>query len=113
MFTKPHVEWSYDEFLAFLLMFAATDDAPISEEEKEIICNKVGKDCYKRIKKVFLKTSDYEALQIILSFKQNYYKTEHQKKRIFDNINDIFLADEKLSILEENLFREIKRIINL
>lgn len=108
---KPN--WTYNEFLAYLLLYAANADFTVKKEEKAILFSKVDKDVYKTIRKAFEKANDYKQLQTIISFREEYYNDIDSKDRILKDLKDIFLADEEYTTLERAIFTGLRRILNI
>ena len=71
---KPN--WTYNEFLAYLLLYAANADLGVNRDEKEMLFSKVSFEDYKHIRKVFEDASDYESLQTILTFREEYFNVD-------------------------------------
>ena len=89
--------WTYLEFLAYLLLFAANADLETREEEKEVLLIKVNSEEYDRVLKHFEKDNDSLRLQTIKSFREKYYKDPAAQERLMNDLKDMFLADEKYS----------------
>lgn len=104
-------DWTYKEFLAFLLIYAASADFIIKDEEVEVICQKVGEESYKKIMKVYDKSNDYGHIQTILSYKEKYYPSEDEKQKILEDMKDVFMADDEFSSQEQLIFNAIKKIL--
>ena len=104
-------KWTYEEFLGFILLYAANADITIAEQEKKMIENKVGQEQFEKAKSWFNKSNDYERLQAILSLKPRFYPTEEEKKKIIKNIQEVFLADGKFDQVEKSLLLCLQRFM--
>lgn len=101
----------YQEFLAYLFLYGASADLVIKEKEEELILERVGKEKYEKAKNLFHDKSDYERLQFILSHKESHFPTEEDKAKILEQLKDIFYADKDFSIMEQNIFRILQKIL--
>lgn len=101
----------YNEYLAFLLLYAADIDQQIKEEEKEIILTVVEQSEYKAIKKRFDKLNDYERIELIQSHKEEFISTEIDKEKILNDLKSIFLADDEYLAIEKAIFMYLKRLL--
>lgn len=108
---SDEIEWNYDEFVAFLLLYASHVDMDFSQEEKEKITEKLPKDTYDKIFQKFNNMSDYEALQTILRYKGVYYPTQDRKQELLDKIKMIFFVDGDYSVMERELFGFLEKLM--
>ncbi len=104
-------DWTRNEFKAYLMLNCANADYIESEEEKELILSKVDKDTYKRIHKEFDKDNDYTRLQKIAHTAKRFGYSKDKADILLDKIKELFLTDHNLNVLEENMFRGLKRIL--
>jgi hypothetical protein len=103
-------QWTYNEFLAFLLLYAAHADLKVTEEEKEMLLEKISGNDYEHIRRKFMKENDYQRLQTILSC-SDFYKDEASKDQLLKDLRDMFLADEKYTSIEKAVFMGLRRIL--
>lgn len=94
-------DWTYEEFRAFAMLFAANADGHITADEENLIERTLPPDQYARVKQCFLECPDSEALDIILSYKEKYCTTPADKERL--------LADMKMIYEAHNGFEQIER----
>jgi hypothetical protein len=104
---KP--DWTYNEFLAFILLYAAHADFDVTREEKEILFSKVGVDEYRSIKKSFDSKNDYERLQTIKLFREDYFSDDAGIEKLLSDLKELFLADEEYNSVENAVFLGLKR----
>lgn len=102
--------WSYNDFLALLYIQVASANYCISESEHDIIVQKVGEIQYKKILKKFIKYSDYEVFELLSQLGTIFCSTDEQREMAFDDIRDIIHVDGHKNLLEENMFRTLKKI---
>ena len=64
--------WTYEEFLAFTMLYAASADMNISEEEEVLIKQKLNDTQYQEIKSAFDSSNDATIIDTILSYHDQY-----------------------------------------
>lgn len=103
---KLFANWRKDEFTTYVLLFCANANFQESTEEMEIIKNKITSNDYNHIHHESKQDNDYQVIQKIQStlIRLDYSNEEKIKK--------LFLADGKYDILESNLERNLKHILN-
>ncbi len=103
--------WTYEEFLTFVLLYAASIDSIISEEEIDLIKGKVGDSTYERVQKIFHQVPDYECIQVILSYEDQYFPTKEKQETLIRQMQEIFLSDERYSVMEQNLIMIFRKLL--
>ncbi len=88
--------WSYNDFLAFLLIYAASADFTITNEECTRLAMETGYDSYRKTLPVFEAQSDYERLQTILYFKPRYFSTPEEVEKILTEVQNMYNVDESM-----------------
>jgi len=103
--------FTYNQFLVFLLLYAASSDYKFTKEEKEFIKLRTGVDDLSDMEEMINNFSDYDIIQTIMGYKDKYFKTDEEKERIFKEMKNLFLSDKKFSLNEENIFRALNQLI--
>lgn len=103
--------WTYTEFLAFLLLHAANDDLSADKKEIELIESKVGADTVKVISEKMEYLNDSQQLDLLLSYQDRYFSDEESKQKIYADMKEVYMVDHEFSILEQNAFRMLKKLI--
>jgi hypothetical protein len=103
--------WSYAEFNAFVLFYAANADSRITDEETALIRADLTEEQYFDIEWAFKNNSDSAILNHILSYKDRYFSTEIECQKLLTGMQAIFNADANFSIMERNMQRIFSRII--
>lgn len=106
-----HPHWSKDEFVAFLLFFAAKANMEYVDEEREMILKIISVDQLRQIEKEFYGLSDFQSIEIIHSYKTKYYSTPAEKKEVLDRIKNLFTADGEYDTMEKNMLLMLKKIL--
>ena len=108
---ESHPKWNHDEFLCFLLLYAAMADMQFSVGEKELILDKVNPSCLTLVKTEFDVLNDYERLNVIGSYKEKFHNTPEQKAELLVRIEEIFEIDGTYTTTEHNLFMMLRRLL--
>lgn len=103
--------WSYKEFLAYLLLYAANADFVVNEDEKEMLFSKVNVEDYNNIRRAFEKANDNETIQIIKSFRSVYFNDDASAEKLLIDLKDIFLADQNFDSTERVIFMGLRKIL--
>jgi len=106
-----HPKWNYQEFSAFLMLYAASADFVVTVEEKDAILRKVDETTFKVIEKEYNTLSDSQKIELILSYKGLYFPTTAQTNELLALIKSEFLADGEFNLLEQNLYRILKKLL--
>lgn len=105
--------WTKEDFLTYILLYAANADFIISDEEKQFILNKVDEQEYRKIHKIFQKHSEHERSETVRLLGQRYCNEPENKCEIRKDMIKLFFTDDDYSILEKNFFIAIKKILDL
>ncbi len=105
------INWDFNEFLAFLLIYASHADLDFSDEEKSKIKEIVSPEVFENIYSHFKNLTDYQALELILSYKDLYFSSENEKKHLIDEMKKIFVADGEFTSLEKDLLQFLERLM--
>ena len=103
--------WNYDEFLCFILLYAANVNEQFTDEEKSCIVGNVGNDTYDKMYEIFDKMSDFEALEKIMACKGIHYPTTDRRQEVFDKLKEIFNADNDYDIVEKEIFHFLENLL--
>ena len=98
-------DWTYHDFLAYLLIYAASADFVITEEEKTLICTKVGEESYNKIMEKYQKDGNYQGLQTIIDLSDKYFPKKEDKMKLLKDMQEIFMADDEFSGSEKRMFK--------
>lgn len=105
--------WTQQEFLTYMLLYCAHADFVVTPEEKEYIQSLIGREEYKKIRREFEKDNDYQRIQKIDATVERFNFSEDQLNAIFENVKSLFLADGKIDLLEQNIFRGLKHLLKI
>ena len=108
---KDHPKWNFQEFSAFLMLYAASADLKVTSDEKEAILQKVNEETFEEIWKEYHSMSDINKINLILSYKGLYFPTSDRTNELLDLMKKEFMADGEFSLLEQNLMRVLKKLL--
>lgn len=106
-------DWTFDEFLALLLLHAAHADFDYSPEERALILKKVSEEVLLRVEEFHNKYTDGHILRIIMQHYPKYFPTQFSKLLLFQMIKDLFGADGHQSKLESTLLLFLRQIMKV
>lgn len=104
-------QYNYQEFLAFVLLYASHVDIEYSEEEEAKVRSLLSPAAYEKVYNDFSKLSDYAALQLILSYKGVYFPTADRKAELLKRIKQLFFADGEYSPMEQELYHFLDKLL--
>ena len=104
-------DWTYEEFLVFTMLYAASVDAGVGEEEESLIRQMLTEERYQAVKSVFEQCSDYKCINTILSYHDRYFATPEARERLLAHIRRTFESDQLYSQLEKEVMRLFKDLV--
>lgn len=102
---------TYNDFLALLFIYSASIDLEFTDDEKEIIIKKVGKDVFDINFKKFKQLKDIEVTNLLYELSQKFCSTPDQKQLAIDDINEVIHVNGKRNRTEEDMLHFINKII--
>ncbi len=103
--------WTPKELKAYMLLYCANADFIVSREEKEYIKSKVGEEEYRKIHREFEKDNDYQQIQKINAAIERFDYSKEEIDEAFQSIKSLFLSDGEMDILEQNIYRGLKHLL--
>ncbi len=73
--------------------------------------SRIDKKSYDKVTEIYNASSNYEKVQIILSYKGLYYPTIDRRNELLALIKKQFLADGDYSLLEQNVMRLLEKLM--
>ena len=104
--------WSRDELIAYILLFAAHSNFEEANLERNVIISKVDMQTFQRIHDEFDGDNDYQSLQKIQAELKNHDYGSNDLEDLFSEIRVLFHADGEFDVLERNMFSYLKRILS-
>lgn len=104
--------WSKKELIAYILLYASHSDFKEDNNERNVIISKVDMKTFDSIHKEFDLDNDYQSIQKIISGVEKHNYSKEDLTELFFDLKTLFFADGEFDILEQNMFRSLKRILN-
>ncbi|MBQ6769482.1 MAG: TerB family tellurite resistance protein [Bacteroidales bacterium] len=99
------------EFKTLVMLYAANIDGNIQSEEVKVMLQKTDFDTVEKVEKMFAKMSDMEVLACIRENKAMFAATEADRLDLIHDLCAIIEADEKVSVMEEQMVRVMRRVL--
>lgn len=103
--------WSENDFLAYVLMYAAYADKKLAYEEYMAISDIVGSQQAKKAKDLIERLDSEQQDALLLRCKDRFLKTEAELTALFEKIQRIFDADGRFCILEKSAKMYLEKIL--
>ena len=103
--------WSYNEFLAFLMVYGAEMNQMLTEHELDFIKTKTGIHDIEKIKAKVDGISDAEALEIIDDYKALYLPTAESKSKVKNDLEGMLNTPGTHSQFEKVVVHLMERLL--
>ncbi|MEO9569880.1 MAG: sulfurtransferase [Polaribacter sp.] len=110
--TSKNKTWSKQEFLAYVLLYAAHCNFFETKEEEEYILSRVDKITFHKIHTEVVVDSNEENLDKIQQYILDNKLTPNEKEALIKDIKNVFFADGSVDNIEKKVFNILKKIIN-
>ena len=108
-----HLNWTKEEFKAFLLLFAAQTNFIETQEEIEYIESKFPNEIINRTRKEINKLNDYQKSEIIVNqIKSNEY-VQSDLDEILLEIKELYKSDGVFDSLEQSMFSMLEKFLKV
>ena len=108
-----HLNWTKEEFKAFLLLFAAQTNFIETQEEIEYIESKFPNEIINRTRKEINKLNDYQKSEIIVNqIKSNEY-VQSDLDGILLEIKELYKSDGAFDSLEKSMFSMLEKLLKV
>jgi hypothetical protein len=102
--------WSREQFMAYVMSYAARIDINHSAEEREFIKNHTALTNYDSIHEEIKKDSDMEALEKIESYAKHHEFTLLDSDLILAEVKKMFEFNDENSAMEEGILAMLRKI---
>ncbi|MCW5907112.1 MAG: hypothetical protein KIS94_04580 [Chitinophagales bacterium] len=107
-------KWTYNEFLAFLMLYAAESNMELTNEEVAFIQQRTGIADIERIKSVVDSVPDFEVLDIVEDYRKMYLDTPEKEEKVRQDLEDLLKTQSshtRFHQLENAVVHILERII--
>lgn len=101
-----------DEFKVLVMLYAANIDGNIQSEEVRVMLKKTDFETVEKVEDLFDKMNDAEVLECIRENKPLYVATEGDRIEILADLCAIIEADEKCTVMEEQMVKTMMRLLD-
>ncbi len=106
-----NTQWTYNEFLAFLLIYGAEMNVPLTQEELNFIKQRTGIADIQKIKSRVDSVGDMEAIEIIDDYRKRYLDTPEKEEKVRKDLEDLLNTGGVHSQLEKAGIHILERFI--
>ena len=106
------MNWTKNEFLAYVLLYAAHCNFLETKEEEEYILSRVDEKTFHKIHTEVVVDSDEDKLDKIQQYISENRMTQAEKEHLLKEIKNVFFADGSVDIIEKKVFSLLKKIID-
>lgn len=103
--------WTKDELIAYMLIYAAKANFVETEEEREIILSRVTRERFDKIHNEIDNDNDYKSVQKIYFALEKHNFSHKDTAAIISEIKALFWSDGTFDRLENNLLMGLKRML--
>ncbi len=107
--TTIEIKWTPNEFLAYLLLFAANADNVFNAEEKRHIQSIIEPEIYNKMQDEFSEDNGYVQAQKILIYQKE--NKSFSIDRIIEELKKLFNADGQFNSMEQFTLGNIRRLL--
>ncbi|MCB9227686.1 MAG: hypothetical protein H6578_11035 [Chitinophagales bacterium] len=100
--------YTLEEFIAYIMIYAATADFEIRDKEEKHIKKMVGDATYFEMLDLFETHNDIEALEFIEEQRRVHLNEEFSKENLLHIAKEVFLVDGKFDASEKALYEALK-----
>lgn len=105
------MNWTKDELVAYILLFAANSNFVEDNHEKNTIISKVDMQTFQKIHDQFDQDNDYQSIQKIIQGLAAHNYSKDDLDALFVDIKLMFLSDGDYDVLEHNMMLGLKKIL--
>jgi len=88
------------EFEVYAMLYVASLDQKISEEEVENIMSDVNQETFNKVQKLFKKSNDMEIIETLHNCKKQFLNNEEEVEQFIQRLTALAKADDKHSPIE-------------
>ena len=105
--------WSYDQFKAYVLIFAAESNQVITKEEKEYIEDQFDSLLVKTVHKEINKDNDFQRIQKIMAYIEQNNLSKTDLDELLKEIHTVYQSDGKFDTVEQGVFQFLEKLFKI
>ena len=108
---EERADWTFEDYFAFFLVYAAEADLVVHQEERDLIIQKVGEEQFSKFLAYYLEMKDVERIDIVYEFKEKYCKTEEDAGKALASFKEVLTEDHEMSAVEQEIYLSVRKIL--
>jgi len=105
--------WSFDQFKAYLLIFAAESNQVITIEEKDYIEAQFDSLLVKTVQKEINKDNDFQRIQKIMGYIEQNNISKTDLDELLKEIHTVYQSDGKFDTVEQGVFQFLEKLFKI
>ena len=105
--------WSFDQFKAYLLIFAAESNQVITIEEKDYIEAQFDSLLVKTVQKEINKDNDFQRIQKIMAYIEQNNLSKTDLDELLKEIHTVYQSDGKFDSVEQGVFQFLEKLFKI
>ena len=105
--------WSYDQFKAYLLIFAAESNQVITKEEKDYIEAQFDSLLIKTVQKEINKDNDFQRIQKVMAYIEQNNLSKTDLDELLKEIHTVYQSDGKFDSVEQGVFQFLEKLFKI
>ena len=105
--------WSFDQFKAYLLIFAAESNQVITKEEKDYIETQIDSLLIKTVQKEINKDNDFQRIQKIMAYIEQNNLSKTDLDELLKEIHTVYQSDGKFDTVEQGVFQFLEKLFKI
>jgi hypothetical protein len=104
------IDWTRDELVAYILLFAANSDFKENNLERNVIISKVDMNTFQEIHDEFDNDNDYQGIQKIMTSLAQHNYDKGDIEILMADIEVLFFSDGEFDITERNMLLFLEKL---
>mgnify|MGYP001159519387 FL=1 len=106
-----YINWTEEEFKAYLCIYAAESNFEYHIEEKKLIESKFSPETINKINEETGDLNDYQRSHIIVEYVKSKDYSQAQIKKMLAEMKEVYLSDGNFDKYEQSIFNMLKKIM--
>ena len=106
-----YINWTEEEFKAYLCIYAAESNFEYHIEEKKLIELKFSPETINKIKEETDDLNDYQRSHIIVEYVRSKDYSQEQIEEMLAEMKEVYLSDGNFDKYEQSIYNMLKKIM--
>lgn len=103
--------WSSEDFLCFMLLYAAHADQHFDPAEKDAIIGRCGPDSFEKMNAIFLELDEFGRFDAIGSYLGEHVDSQEKRDNILKEVKVVFDSDGEYSDVEKGVMAMLESVL--